>query len=725
MTNDKKWKYKVDIDRFVEQLGAEHNALKELITNALEACSKHVRVQSDDINGIISIYNDGMTLNENQLEKYLLTGMSTGDEKDITLNRGVGFVSVFRVSKETIVETGDLKLVIKDHKNIDDPVQNGFVDGFKVTIKLKDEFKSEFSTQEIEKLLDSWVIYDHRKVYLNRKKVCQYLRKSLDVQTYKSTWGESNYCYDQNHFQQEFVVLLKLTNVNAYRILNIDKNLDSIKSNNLIQELVVVCTNSEILNTSRNGFTDYGRWHVEELVKNINKDLSKRELSNKALSYGRSTLKLFRERLGYIRKKLDFPTDIFVKAMDVFQYQLTDNQTIDPINYEIQYFNHFIEVLLSSSLKANLDELEVISLYEIYDKHALHLKLKELNDPNDFSDWFEKRFGFVQHKFFYHEVIGLLVDNGSITGEARLFHLLSEDYSEFSRWINFSQDLFVSGLIENQSLIILINPLHLYYARFPTETESWTLEEKQKVIIDVSTEVKDQFRLMKQQAEEKIPKYSEPDDDFSIEKEKEGYPDQEINGHEDDEKDDEKFFGVLKQFMPKEQASKISHQLTLKHLNDEELISENGTRILCLVDKKSRKRFNQIKNSPQLIERVAKGYVAWKKVMKLVIRNFSEEPNKLLTYIIPAVNFAHDEESKGCTIKDIVAISESAIPKIFDPPLAKKLKFVKFACHEIAHLYVSNHSTKFSVIDSTIFYATANDKSSMKELNKIFKRQKR
>jgi len=719
------FEHKVDVKQFIKQQGGEHDP-KELIKNALEACKKKVEVNYDEGNGILTFFNDGEPLTLDQLQTKVLTAYATGDEKNHDLNRGLGFIVIYEIAEKTIVETGEHKLLINDWQEMHLQNTDQFVKGFKVTVYLNDKYKTRYEYSDIEHMLESWIIFDETKIFFNGKKIGKYLKQPIKTETFKDYWGNFDYCYDQNLFEHEFTALLKLTNINAYQVLDLTYSLKKYVSNPIMNEFVMVFTDSKLLDTSRSGLTYQGRSNLEKCLQDLNKKLSKEMLNNKVLSYGRTALKLFREKLLFIRSQLDLSKDVFSKALESFHWYLTDNEKIDAINHELRYFNKFVDILKLASFKLRLEELEPISIYEVYDREVISFQLKEVDDPSAFNDWFNKRFGFSQHRFFYKETIGMIVEHGEMTSPAKLFHLLERvDYPNFSNWVQFSAELITGGLLEGQTLIAVFTDQFLFYADFPAETELENLVEDRFVALDSDTDTMKEFTL-KNKAELDIPTYKpqEVDDETDfLDTESRELLDEINEKFVVDEVELEPMFETLEQFMPKQQAKKILNQIKMRQYFTEVLITKDGTQVLCLVDEATKKRFLEVAKSDKLLERISKGYQMWIEICNLLISNFAEDSDKLKDFVVPAVSFVTNKNEVGCNVKDIIAISHYHVPKVFDPTLAKILKFVKLAAHEIAHLYVSNHSQNFVAFDSSIYYKTVNNNESMKVLRDIFRRK--
>ena len=714
------FKHKVDMKKFIEQMSGEHEIFTEMINNALEACENKVEVNYDEENGIATFFNDGEPLTLEQLDEKVLTAYATGDEKDDDLNRGIGFIAIYEVAEKTIVETGEHKLCIRNWQEMHLQNTDQFIKGFKVTVYLNDQYKARYSLNRVRDLLDSWIIFDDKVVFFNGAKTCTYLQNPLETETYKNYWGNFDYCYDQNLFEHEFTALLKLTNVNAYRVLDFTYDLKKFVKNPIMHEFVMIFTDSKLLDTARRGLTYTGRDNLEKCIKEINHKLSKEMLNNKVLSYGRTALKLFREKLAFIRVQLELPKDIFTKAMEQFRWHLTDSDKIDNINHEIRYLNKLIGLLKITSYKHVLEELEPISIYEVYDREVISFQLSEVDDPSEFNSWFNERFGFSQHRFFYKETIGILVENGAMTGAAKLFHLLENvDYPEYSNWLKFKEDVIVDGLLENQSLILVFADQFLFFADFPAEIEFEEILDDHVVRLDSDPETVKQFALQ-HKAEMDIPSYqpqeTEEEDFFTDE-------DVEEATKSVDEIDIEPAFETLEKFMPKQQARKITKQIKLRNFFTEVLVTSDGTQILCMVDESTKQRFFHVAKSKKLLDRIGKGYQMWIEVINLLLTNFAKDVERLREFIVPAISFVESKEQLGCMIKDIISISHYSIPKVFDPPMVKILKFVKIAAHEIAHLYVSAHTPNFMLVDTSIYHATVDNHESVALLREIFKRK--
>lgn len=697
-----KIQHNVNVKNMISQMANEHDLLTELVTNALEEAKSRVDVEyTTDPNdkAILIIKNNGKELTKEQIKSKLLTAFETGENKNYDTNRGLGFISIYNAMEYACIYTGNLYVQIWSWDNIQIQQSMHYTSGVQIQVTLNDKTQEKYDKIGIEELLSNWVLYGSVKIYYNDKDCTKYIPE-IEGEIFCSG-GEI--VYDSGHFDQEFVALYKLTNVEAYRMLPISYSLQSANKNNLITDVIVVFTTSEELDTSRTAISWWGKSKLEEKIKTINRHLSIEMLNNKYISYGKKAHRLI---LKQIKRLTQFDLNVERAEIQMHIDLVTRISKVNTINRYLRYFNCLVDLISLTPLR-KIVGMEQIALTEIFDEAVINFKLNE-PEHDGFTKWFKKLFGVNQQALFMDQDIGLLVQDGDVIGTSKLFHLL--DDNDYNEWIKIDQELWSKNLLKGQNIVLLFDEKYTFFSsEFPKEKSTFNLKYDSKVMVESSDE-KDNFAIMRnknQMIAEQVrkSKTDRMETDFLDENEEESFsytPTKEemavveATVHKTSE---------LKKFTELD-TKKLETSLELQRIKFE-VIKAHGVEIPCLVKDNAVKKFEKMKGQPKKLKQVVHGLNIWRETVQYVIDSFGGEAELVHDYVIPVMLFTEDN-MMACNVQNFIAFSVDYLPRVTDNRINKVMNFMETACHEITHLYVVGHNEKFIKLYNSIYTKVAN-----------------
>jgi hypothetical protein len=511
----KKLKQTVDMAGFFKEIGGEHNTFLELITNGIEEAKKNVFVTYNEKTGLLIVENDGNSLSEEQIETVLLRSFKSGDEKVAAeSNRGLGFIVIYHDGKETVVYTGKYKVTIRSWDDIDLEVVEKEQPGMRVEVLLTDEARGRYSEHVVRATMDSWIFANGISLYYNNEKVGHYIDPLKDVK--KKRDGMK---YVVNRFispDDYFSIVLKLTNKMVYRILPI--NVDRMMFCPEIKTFTLIIEKGEWLNTARTSLSYMGDYYLKEIAKSETKKYMERSAEENKATIMEMIADDIVLALDGITLNIGLKSSFFKNTINFYKTKFKKLDFIGVVK-EIKNMNKFISMINTSKIIERVVKIEEIDSTSSF----LSLMVRELKvGVYSFHGWFTDRFDYKIESFFLNERIGLMVNNGNISGEATV-----KDLIKVERCVELSTDLFQGNCLEEETIVILFNndtEFFLCIDDYTVELESIT--EKNTVKVDIKEEDRDisEFGIGKDQATVQEAKIAEiltiPDEGIELDVDK-------------------------------------------------------------------------------------------------------------------------------------------------------------------------------------------------------------
>jgi hypothetical protein len=775
----KKLKQSVDMKGFFKEVGGDHDAVLELVTNAIEAAKSRVDVNFDREKGILSVINDGKGLTEEEIETVLLRSFKTGSEKaKAESNRGLGFIVIYHDGKETTVRTGKYSIHIKSWDDIDLVEESNNFEGMSVQVKLNKEALKRYTIDVIYDTMDRWILTNGIELYLNGTLAGNYIKEKFEIKTYRDGL---DYIVNNPIFRYDtFSCLLKLTNIDAYRVLPIEYDIFKHGQTKTLKRINIIITKGEHLNTARTALSYRADYYVKELIKKKDIELAKAAATDDIDITRRRLYSDIEFTLQEIAFVINAKPRIFKKAGKNFEKKFK-NASFEEMIKEICYFNKFSNLINSSKSFNKVTQIREISLplfleFEAKDKSVY---------PSTFSYWFKETFGFDQKNIFLNERIGLMVNNGNISGEA-----IVKDLIKCERWVNLETELFQGNCLEDETLVIIFNEDAKFYtyisdweadvskltsknaveiktgeaggdvAEFAvgedqikeggsdeevTETQPMSVEELRDATYDsgafsckaangraVHVDDLETFKMLVEAGIEKISGPENYCTDEYIESELEEDGAMFFISDEEEADDDEEVQEAIKaveennplsDFLSKnieseEEYKDVQTEIQLENITFE-VLEIDGERIPSLIHEKGKQDFNYAQKYPGVKrnKKIIEAYKQWKGIIKLVMKHIPQIESR----IVPVIGWSDTKADAASHVGRFVAINYRYLPNLSDMKLQKILKVLETAIHEITHTMYSKHSDpNFVTTYNTIWDTCIESRDFMKQLKKVF-----
>ncbi|MCY3412170.1 MAG: hypothetical protein INQ03_11105 [Candidatus Heimdallarchaeota archaeon] len=458
-------KHQINMENFILQFRKEHDLIDELVTNAFESAKSTVIVNHKGYS--IVFLNDGPSLDLDTIKNKLLTAFETGEEKSLETNRGLGFIAIYGYMKKTTVKTGNLLVTIRSWDEIKVERQKTTLDGMEIEVFLSEEAKTIYSKANVEQHLSHWFYQSSIELIFqsdsNNRVIGNKFKDKLAIKSERKYKYQNLKYIDEPIMQSNQAVqfLLKLTNIEAYRLLPIHLDLNELVENNQLDQITLVISHGSYLDATRRSLSTFGYNQVKLLLDILNHRQIKKQINREFF------------------------------ALNTYTKQLI-NDVVNQIFLDQIYRNQFISVIYkrltnSSSLLSEIgmiDKLSEIMGLEYRIRQKLSVSYPGLDyssisiSAEDFRNWLDNLNMTSIMTIFRDIQIGFKYEDGILVGEAHLIDL--DQYP----WVPFSEKLLLSPLIQQDKIILGFQHLPFLTGNAPLKEQDLIQKTIKRLVID-------------------------------------------------------------------------------------------------------------------------------------------------------------------------------------------------------------------------------------------------